>query len=181
MNVDVFCCLVSYVLQCQFVDLVLVFIMLWLGCLCNWMDYVVGFIFMCWMGLVVLILIGLVFNVLFLVVYIDVWEMLVDLVMCFVVQLKKMCCYQCYDVEQIVCDSGKVVGDELLFGLVLNVKVFDYQLDIDGVQVVIYIFVIGLVNDFELVLFLDEIGGLLLEIFVNKVWYDEVEFCCYMV
>ncbi|UMX80335.1 hypothetical protein MJ575_08620 [Klebsiella pneumoniae] len=35
----------------------------------------------------------------------------------------------------IVRDSGKAAGDEP-FGPVLNVKVFDYQPDIDGVQAV---------------------------------------------
>jgi hypothetical protein len=41
--------------------------------------------------------------------------------------------HQRYDAEQIVRDSG-AAGDEPLFGPVLNVKVFDYQLDIDGVD-----------------------------------------------
>ncbi|MGU0055906.1 AMP-binding protein [Enterobacter hormaechei] len=33
-------------------------------------------------------------------------------------------------------DSGRAAGDEALFGPVLNVKVFDYQLDIDGVEAI---------------------------------------------
>lgn len=42
--------------------------------------------------------------------------------------------HQRYDAEQIVRDSGRAAGDEPLFGPVLNIKVFDYQLDIPGVQ-----------------------------------------------
>lgn len=38
--------------------------------------------------------------------------------------------HQRYDAEQIVRDSGRAAGDEPLFGPVLNIKVFDYQLDI---------------------------------------------------
>ncbi|XPE46583.1 hypothetical protein ACNKHO_03305 [Shigella flexneri] len=33
-------------------------------------------------------------------------------------------------------DSGKAAGDEALFGPVLNVKVFDYQLDLDSVEAI---------------------------------------------
>ena len=84
-------------------------------------------------------------------------------------------CHQRYDAEQIVRDSGKAAGDELLFGPVLNVKVFDYQLDIDGVQAVTHTLATGPVNDLELALFPDETGGLSLEILANKARYDEAE------
>ncbi|STU64425.1 enterobactin synthase subunit F [Klebsiella pneumoniae] len=40
-------------------------------------------------------------------------------------------------------DSGKAAGDEPLFGPVLNVKVFDYQLDIDGVLAVTHTLATG--------------------------------------
>ncbi len=90
-------------------------------------------------------------------------------------QLKKMRRHQRYDAEQIVRDSGKAAGDEPLFGPVLNVKVFDYQLDIDGVQAVTHTLATGPVNDLELALFPDETGGLSLEILANKARYDEAE------
>jgi enterobactin synthetase component F len=81
--------------------------------------------------------------------------------------------HQRYDAEQIVRDSGKAAGDEPLFGPVLNVKVFDYQLDIDGVEAVTHTLATGPVNDLELALFPDETGGLSLEILANKARYDE--------
>ncbi len=83
--------------------------------------------------------------------------------------------HQRYDAEQIVRDSGKAAGDEPLFGPVLNVKVFDYQLDIDGVEAVTHTLATGPVNDLELALFPDETGGLSLEILANKARYDEAE------
>jgi enterobactin synthetase component F len=90
-------------------------------------------------------------------------------------QLKKMRRHQRYDAEQIVRDSGKAAGDEPLFGPVLNVKVFDYQLDIDGVEAVTHTLATGPVNDLELALFPDETGGLSLEILANKQRYDEAD------
>lgn len=70
-------------------------------------------------------------------------------------------------------DSGKAAGDEALFGPVLNVKVFDYQLDIDGVEAITHTLATGPVNDLELALFPDEQGGLGIEILANKQRYDE--------
>lgn len=70
-------------------------------------------------------------------------------------------------------DSGRAAGDEALFGPVLNVKVFDYQLDIDGVEAITHTLATGPVNDLELALFPDEQGGLSMEILANKQRYDE--------
>jgi enterobactin synthetase component F len=81
--------------------------------------------------------------------------------------------HQRYDAEQIVRDSGRAAGDEALFGPVLNVKVFDYQLDIDGVAATTHTLATGPVNDLELALFPDEQGGLSIEILANKQRYDE--------
>ncbi|MDU3382319.1 MAG: enterobactin synthase subunit F, partial [Klebsiella pneumoniae] len=148
---------------------------LWLGRLCNRMDYAAGFIFMRRMGSAALTSTGPVLNVLPLAVHIDARETLADLAMRLAAQLKKMRRHQRYDAEQIVRDSGKAAGDEPLFGPVLNVKVFDYQLDIDGVQAVTHTLATGPVNDLELALFPDETGGLSLEILANKARYDEAE------
>ncbi len=139
------------------------------------MDYAAGFIFMRRMGSAALTSTGPVLNVLPLAVHIDARETLADLAMRLAAQLKKMRRHQRYDAEQIVRDSGKAAGDEPLFGPVLNVKVFDYQLDIDGVQAVTHTLATGPVNDLELALFPDETGGLSLEILANKARYDEAE------
>ncbi|MDE4834596.1 enterobactin non-ribosomal peptide synthetase EntF [Klebsiella quasipneumoniae subsp. similipneumoniae] len=175
MNADAFRRLASHVPQCQPADLALALTTLWLGRLCNRMDYAAGFIFMRRMGSAALTSTGPVLNVLPLAVHIDAQETLADLAMRLAAQLKKMRRHQRYDAEQIVRDSGKAAGDEPLFGPVLNVKVFDYQLDIDGVEAVTHTLATGPVNDLELALFPDETGGLSLAILANKARYDEAE------
>ncbi len=175
MNADAFRRLAGHAPQCQPADLALALTTLWLGRLCNRMDYAAGFIFMRRMGSAALTSTGPVLNVLPLAVHIDAQETLADLAMRLAAQLKKMRRHQRYDAEQIVRDSGKAAGDEPLFGPVLNVKVFDYQLDIDGVQALTHTLATGPVNDLELALFPDETGGLSLEILANKARYDEAE------
>ena len=175
MNADAFRRLASHAPHCQPADLALALTTLWLGRLCNRMDYAAGFIFMRRMGSAALTSTGPVLNVLPLAVHIDAQETLADLAMRLAAQLKKMRRHQRYDAEQIVRDSGKAAGDEPLFGPVLNVKVFDYQLDIDGVEAVTHTLATGPVNDLELALFPDETGGLSLEILANKARYDEAE------
>ncbi|WP_374292425.1 enterobactin non-ribosomal peptide synthetase EntF [Klebsiella variicola] len=175
MNADAFRRLAGHAPQCQPADLALALTTLWLGRLCNRMDYAAGFIFMRRMGSAALTSTGPVLNVLPLAVHIDAQETLADLAMRLAAQLKKMRRHQRYDAEQIVRDSGKAAGDEPLFGSVLNVKVFDYQLDIDGVQALTHTLATGPVNDLELALFPDETGGLSLEILANKARYDEAE------
>lgn len=175
MNADAFRRLAGHAPQCQPADLALALTTLSLGRLCNRMDYAAGFIFMRRMGSAALTSTGPVLNVLPLAVHIDAQETLADLAMRLAAQLKKMRRHQRYDAEQIVRDSGKAAGDEPLFGPVLNVKVFDYQLDIDGVQAVTHTLATGPVNDLELALFPDETGGLSLEILANKARYDEAE------
>ena len=159
--------------QCQRADLALALTALWLGRLCSRMDYAAGFIFMRRMGSAALTATGPVLNVLPLAVNIDARETLAELAMRLAGQLKKMRRHQRYDAEQIVRDSGRAAGDEPLFGPVLNIKVFDYQLDIDGVQAITHTLATGPVNDLELALFPDETGGLSLEVLANKQRYDE--------
>lgn len=175
MNADAFRRLAGHAPQCQPADLALALTTLWLGRLCNRMNYAAGFIFMRRMGSAALTSTGPVLNVLPLAVHIDAQETLADLAMRLAAQLKKMRRHQRYDAEQIVRDSGKAAGDEPLFGPVLNVKVFDYQVDIDGVEAVTHTLATGPVNDLELALFPDETGGLSLEILANKARYDEAE------
>jgi enterobactin synthetase component F len=134
MDADAFSRLAAGAPQCQRADLALALTALWLGRLCNRLDYAAGFIFMRRMGSAALTATGPVLNVLPLAVHIDAGETLAELALRLAGQLKKMRRHQRYDAEQIVRDSGKAAGDEPLFGPVLNVKVFDYQLDIDGVE-----------------------------------------------
>ncbi|MGM1330606.1 condensation domain-containing protein, partial [Klebsiella michiganensis] len=159
--------------QCQRADLALALTALWLGRLCSRTDYAAGFIFMRRMGSAALTATGPVLNVLPLAVTIDAGETLPELATRLAGLLKKMRRHQRYDAEQIARDSGRAAGDEPLFGPVLNIKVFDYQLDIDGVEAITHTLATGPVNDLELALFPDEAGGLSLEVLANKQRYEE--------
>ncbi|HFK5780103.1 TPA: enterobactin non-ribosomal peptide synthetase EntF [Enterobacter kobei] len=159
--------------QVQRTDLALALVALWLCRLTGRLDYAAGFIFMRRMGSVALTATGPVLNVLPLAVNIDPQESLPGLALRLASQLKKMRRHQRYDAEQILRDSGKAAGDEALFGPVLNVKVFDYQLELDGVEAITHTLATGPVNDLELALFPDERGGLSIEILASKQRYDE--------
>ena len=165
--------LVSAAHQVQRTDLALALVALWLGRLTGRLDYAAGFIFMRRMGSAALTATGPVLNVLPLSVNIAAHDTLPDLAQRLANQLKKMRRHQRYDAEQIVRDIGRAAGDEALFGPVLNVKVFDYQLDINGVDAITHTLATGPVNDLELALFPDEQGGLSIEILANKHRYDE--------
>ncbi|MDE9616949.1 enterobactin non-ribosomal peptide synthetase EntF [Citrobacter portucalensis] len=156
----------------QRADLALALVALWLGRLCSRMDYAAGFIFMRRMGSAALTSTGPVLNVLPFGVRLDAAESLPALAQRLAGQLKKMRRHQRYDAEQIVRDSGRAAGAEPLFGPVLNVKIFDYQLNIPGVQAQTHTLATGPVNDLELALFPDENGGLSIEILANKQRYE---------
>ncbi|WP_144883587.1 enterobactin non-ribosomal peptide synthetase EntF [Leclercia adecarboxylata] len=159
--------------QSQRTDLALALVALWLARLTGRMDYAAGFIFMRRMGSAALTATGPVLNVLPLAVNIRAQETLSELAQRLAGQMKKMRRHQRYDAEQIVRDSGRAASDEVLFGPVFNVKVFDYQLDLAGVQAVTHTLATGPVNDLEMALFPDEQGGLSIEILANKQRYDE--------
>ncbi|HCH7985944.1 TPA: enterobactin non-ribosomal peptide synthetase EntF [Citrobacter freundii] len=156
----------------QRADLALALVALWLGRLCSRMDYAAGFIFMRRMGSAALTSTGPVLNVLPFGVRLDAAESLPELAQRLAGQLKKMRRHQRYDAEQIVRDSGRAAGAEPLFGPVLNVKIFDYHLNIPSVQAQTHTLATGPVNDLELALFPDENGGLSIEILANKQRYD---------
>ena len=159
--------------QTQRTDLALALVALWLARLTGRMQYAAGFIFMRRMGSAALTATGPVLNVLPLAVNIHPQETLPELAQRLAGQMKKMRRHQRYDAEQIVRDSGRAASDEALFGPVFNIKVFDYQLDLDGVQAVTHTLATGPVNDLEMALFPDEQGGLSIEILANKQRYDE--------
>lgn len=158
---------------CQPPDLALALVSLWLARLCGRMDYAAGFIFMRRMGSAALCATGPVLNVLPLAVNVEPAESLADLAQKLAARLKKMRRHQRYDAEQIVRDSGQVTGDRPLFGPVFNVKMFDYQLNIDGTAGTTHTLATGPVNDLEIALIPDEKGGLAVEILANRQRYDE--------
>lgn len=170
---DTFSQLAASAPQCQPPDLALALIALWIGRLCNRLEYAAGFIFMRRIGSVALTASGPVLNVLPLAVQLAPQQTLAQLAQQLAAQLKKMRRHQRYDAEQILRDSGKAAGEEPLFGPVFNVKLFDYTLNIAGVCATTHTLASGPVNDLELALFFDEAGALSLEVLANKARYDE--------
>ncbi|VYT78035.1 enterobactin non-ribosomal peptide synthetase EntF [Metakosakonia massiliensis] len=160
---------------CQPADIALALVALWLGRLSGRLSYAAGFIFMRRMGSAALTATGPVLNVLPLGVQIDPAQTLTELAAELAGQLKKMRRHQRYDAEQILRDAGRAAGDEPLFGPVFNVKMFDYQLDVDGIAGQTHTLATGPVNDLELALFPDEEGGLTLEVLANRSRYNEAE------
>jgi enterobactin synthetase component F len=158
---------------CQRADLALALVALWLGRLCGRQEYAAGFIFMRRMGSAALTSTGPVLNVLPMAVRLDAALTVAELAQRLAAQQKKMRRHQRYDAEQIVRDAGRAAGDEALFGPVLNVKVFEYQLDLPNVSAKTHTLATGPVNDIELALFPDEHGGLSIEILANQQRYDE--------
>lgn len=170
---DTFSQLAASAPQCQPPDLALALIALWIGRLCNRLEYAAGFIFMRRIGSVALTASGPVLNVLPLAVQLAPQQTLAQLAQQLAAQLKRMRRHQRYDAEQILRDSGKAAGEEPLFGPVFNVKLFDYTLNIAGVCATTHTLASGPVNDLELALFFDEAGALSLEVLANKARYDE--------
>ncbi|WLI78926.1 enterobactin non-ribosomal peptide synthetase EntF [Kosakonia sp. H02] len=156
-------------------DLALALVALWLGRLCGRTDYAAGFIFMRRMGSAALTATGPVLNVLPLGIHLDGAQTLPALASQLATSLKAMRRHQRYDAEQIVRDAGRAAGDEPLFGPVLNVKMFDYLLDVDGIKGTTHTLATGPVNDLEIALFPDEEGGLSLEVLANRSRYHEAE------
>ncbi|WP_039056113.1 enterobactin non-ribosomal peptide synthetase EntF [Enterobacter sp. Bisph1] len=154
-------------------DLALALAALWLGRLCGRTDYAAGFIFMRRMGSAALTATGPVLNVLPLAIHLEGTQTLGALASSLATRLKGMRRHQRYDAEQIVRDAGRAAGDEPLFGPVFNVKMFDYQLNVDGISGITHTLATGPVNDVEIALFPDEEGGLSLEVLANRSRYHE--------
>lgn len=69
-------------------------------------------------------------------------------------------------------DAGRVAGGEPLYGPVINLKLFDYYLTLDGLPGIIHTLTTGPVKDVEIALLPDEQGGLSLELLANAGRYE---------
>ena len=156
-------------------DMALALTALWLGRLSGRNDFSAGFIFMRRLGSSALCATGPVLNVLPLGVRLDPGATLAQLAASLSAQLKKMRRHQRYDAEQILRDAGRATGDQPLYGAVINLKMFDYQLDLDGIAGITHTLTTGPVKDLEIALLPDEQGGLALELLANAGRYDARE------
>lgn len=153
-------------------DMALGLVVLWLGRLSGRADYSAGFIFMRRMGSAALCATGPVLNVLPFGVRIEPDFTLAALAANLVKELKGLRRYQRYDAEQIQRDLGQVSSGEPLYGPVLNLKMFDYRLDFNGIEGVTHQLASGPVRDLEIALYISEQGDFALEILANAERYD---------
>ncbi|HKM98457.1 MAG TPA: enterobactin synthase subunit F [Buttiauxella sp.] len=153
-------------------DMALGLVALWLGRLSGRADYSAGFIFMRRMGSAALCATGPVVNVLPFGVRIDPDFTLAGLATNLAKELKGMRRYQRYDAEQIQRDLGKISSSEPLYGPVLNLKMFDYRLDFNGIEGITHQLASGPVRDLEIALYISEQGDCSLEILANAERYD---------
>lgn len=156
-------------------DVALALVALWLGRLSGRNDYSAGFIFMRRIGSAALCATGPVLNVLPCPVRIDPSQTLAQFAAAFAKTLKTLRRHQRYDAEQVLRDSGNVAQQTPLFGPVLNLKMFDYRLDFDGVEGVTHQLASGPVKDLEIALYVDEQGGVTLELLANQQRYDAAQ------
>ncbi|WP_183271445.1 enterobactin synthase subunit F [Buttiauxella sp. A111] len=153
-------------------DMALGLVALWLGRLSGRADYSAGFIFMRRMGSAALCATGPVLNVLPFGVSIEPNFTLPQLAENIAKELKSMRRYQRYDAEQIQRDLGKISSGEPLYGAVLNLKMFDYRLDFNGIEGITHQLASGPVRDLEIALYISEQGEFSLEMLANSDRYD---------
>ena len=156
-------------------DIALALVTLWIGRLCGRSDYSAGFIFMRRIGSAALTATGPVLNVLPFAVRVAPEHTLPALAESLAKQLKRIRRHQRYDAEQVLRDAGRVTWQAPLYGPVLNLKMFDYRLDFDGVDGITHQLASGPVKDLEIALYVDEQGEVTLELLANAGRYDEAE------
>lgn len=154
-------------------DMALALVALWLGRLSGRADYAAGFIFMRRIGSAALCATGPVLNVLPFGVSLQPASTLLDLAASLAKELKSLRRYQRYDAEQIQRDLGQVSGGEPLYGPVLNLKMFDYRLDLNGIEGMTHQLASGPVRDVEIALYISEQGDFSLELLANAQRYEE--------
>ncbi|MBT0724619.1 amino acid adenylation domain-containing protein [Rosenbergiella sp. S61] len=145
----------------------------WLAHLTGQQPFSAGFIFMRRMGSAALSAVGPVINVLPMSVGYQPTYRFTEFASLLSKEIKKNRRHQRYDAEQISRDLGMTGDSAPLFGPVLNVKLFDYQLVFEGQEVHTTHLASGPVRDIEIALILDTQGALTLEFSANKTRYDE--------
>ncbi|WP_071608958.1 enterobactin synthase subunit F [Entomohabitans teleogrylli] len=153
-------------------DTLLALVSLWLGRLSNRQDFSAGFIFMRRIGSAALCATGPVLNVLPYEVRIPADETLAALAHSLASQMKKLRRHQRYDAEQIQRDRGFSLQADPLYSAVVNLKMFDYRLDFNGIEGITHQLASGPVRDLEIALYLDEQGRAGMEVLANADRYQ---------
>lgn len=163
--------LTSQHLQHSAADLAFALVALWLARLSGQNDFAAGFIFMRRIGSAALCATGPVINVLPMAVHYQPGQTLGDLAAQLAAEVKKMRRHQRYDAEQVQRDLGRPGDSDPLYGPVINLKMFDYQLDFAGIEGITHQLASGPVRDLEIAIYLSEHGDLTLELLANAQRY----------
>lgn len=160
-------------LEVSAADAAFALVALWLARLSGQNDFAAGFIFMRRIGSVALCATGPVINVLPMAVHYDPAQPLGALARQLAAEVKKMRRHQRFDAEQVQRDAGRLGDGDPLYGPVINLKMFDYQLDFNGVEGITHQLASGPVRDLEIAIYLSEQGELTLELLANAERYQE--------
>ena len=154
-------------------DIALALVSLWLSRLSGQADFTAGFIFMRRMGSAAASTSGAVINVLPMQVQVAPQATLAELAHGIAAELKRLRKHQRYNAEQIHRDLGRIGDAEPLYGAVLNLKLFDFELDLDGIASVTHTLASGPVRDMEIALLFDPCGDVSVELLANAERYDD--------
>lgn len=154
-------------------DAAFALVALWLARLSGQNDFAAGFIFMRRIGSAALCATGPVINVLPMAVHYDPAQPLSALARQLAAEVKKMRRHQRFDAEQVQRDAGRLGDGDPLYGPVINLKMFDYQLDFNGVEGITHQLASGPVRDLEIAIYISEQGELTLELLANAARYQQ--------
>jgi amino acid adenylation domain-containing protein len=132
----------------------------------------VGMPFMRRMGSIALFAAGPVVNVLPVQLSIEPSMLLSEAATALALELRAVRRRQRYEAEQLRRDLGLVGSDRSLYGPMLNLKMFDYRLDFEGVAGVTHQLASGPVEDMEVDLYVDD-GRLTIDLVGNCDRYDK--------
>ena len=153
---------------------------LWLARLTGQQPFSAGFIFMRRLGSAALCATGPVINVLPMTVDYDPDLTLPALASRLAAEIKKNRRHQRFNAEQIMRDAGLNADHHPLYGPVINVKMFDYRLDFDGVIAETEHLASGPVRDLEIALYPGEDGDLTIELLANAERYTPQQLAGYL-
>ncbi len=161
--------------QLNAADMAMALVALWVARLSGQPSFSAGFIFMRRMGSAALCATGPVINVLPVEMRVDHDATLAELAAHISRELKGIRRHQRYDAEQVQRDLGRVGDAQPLYGTVFNFKMFDYQLNFNGMAGITHDLASGPVRDLEIALFIDEAGTLKIELLANAERYQYAE------
>ncbi len=158
--------------QLTLTDGAIALIAVWLARLTGQQPFSTGFIFMRRLGSAALCATGPVINVLPMAIDYQPALTLTELAARLAKEIKRNRRHQRYDAEQVMRDAGRHGDSDPLYGPVINVKMFDYQLSFNGLNAETRHLASGPVRDLEIALYPGESGELTIELLANAGRYD---------